>query len=130
MCTARIGADGTRSYTVRSTEDDHESLFFPGPKTHVEKRSGTSRRHGREPSPAPTGAGAHHRAGSRALPNHHSPPREAPAGARARRHPVRGFPAARAGRRAGRRTGSTGSAAWPRWLRETARGRLDRALAR
>ncbi|MFF7250205.1 DUF1918 domain-containing protein [Embleya sp. NPDC008237] len=29
--------DGTPPYQVRWTEDDHESLFFPGPETHVEK---------------------------------------------------------------------------------------------
>ncbi|WP_331767971.1 DUF1918 domain-containing protein [Embleya sp. NBC_00896] len=29
--------DGTPPYMVRWTEDDHESLFFPGPETHVEK---------------------------------------------------------------------------------------------
>ncbi|WP_331772434.1 DUF1918 domain-containing protein (plasmid) [Embleya sp. NBC_00888] len=30
-------ADGSPPYMVRWTEDDHESLFFPGPETHVEK---------------------------------------------------------------------------------------------
>ncbi|MDI2124776.1 DUF1918 domain-containing protein [Yinghuangia seranimata] len=30
-------ADGAPPYTVRWTEDDHESLFFPGPEAHVEK---------------------------------------------------------------------------------------------
>ncbi|MFE2866005.1 DUF1918 domain-containing protein [Embleya sp. NPDC059259] len=30
-------ADGTPPYMVRWTEDDHESLFFPGPETHIEK---------------------------------------------------------------------------------------------
>lgn len=31
-------ADGTPPYVVRWLEDDHESLVFPGPTAHVEKR--------------------------------------------------------------------------------------------
>jgi hypothetical protein len=29
-------SDGTPPYTVRWTEDDRETLFFPGPEAHIE----------------------------------------------------------------------------------------------
>lgn len=48
------GAGGEAPYLVRWSDDGHESLFFPGPDSHIERAGGAER----APAAAPAGAAA------------------------------------------------------------------------